>query len=601
MYRKDLDALKGIAIIAVVLFHIGLLKSGYLGVDTFFVINGLLVIPSVIKKIEKGEFAFIRFMEKRVIRLLPLIVLASAVSLGLGYWLMLPDDYENLSQGVIAGNLMSENILSAVTTKDYWDTSNDYKPLMHLWYVGILFEFYIVMSLLMMGANKVAKLLKKNEKKWMIGSLAIVSVISLFMYLKPDVEDGDRFYYLPYRFFELGIGGLIGLYISVLNKGGVSIQRIANTLLIAVIFCSVYNLLIGDYDNWGTVIGRIKPKSSGMPFSGNVALLLTVALTGVVVACKDGGSRILRSRVLAWLGKMSYSIFIWHQVLLAFYRYSVSNDVTIGFTLNFLIVTMIVSCLSYFFVEKKISGSHKSFIGWSIAAILVMIPSGWLYLNAGVVRDIPELDIKKEEVRRDMFGEYCDRIYQYKELPDANGKSNVIVEGISFGRDFANILLESKFRDSINLVYVYRWQEAKNIAELVSRADFIFTFSRKQKVPSEVWDNLQPHAIIKGIGTKNYGECNGIIYRNRHKSNYLQQTIEMEQGYWETNEQLKKEWGAESYIDLIEPVLVEENRVRVFSDDGYYLSPDNRHLCKAGAQYYAKILDWEKIFEKKLE
>ena len=338
-----------------------------------------------------------------------------------------------------------------------------------------------------------------------------------------------------------------------------------------------------------------------MPFSGNVALLLTVALTGVVVACKDGGSRILRSRVLAWLGKMSYSIFIWHQVLLAFYRYSVSNDVTIGFTLNFLIVTMIVSCLSYFFVEKKISGSHKSFIGWSIAAILVMIPSGWLYLNAGVVRDIPELDIKKEEVRRDMFGEYCDRIYQYKELPDANGKSNVIVEGISFGRDFANILLESKFRDSINLVYVYRWQEAKNIAELVSRADFIFTFSRKQKVPSEVWDNLQPHAIIKGIGTKNYGECNGIIYRNRHKSNYLQQTIEMEHGYWETNEQLKKEWGTESYIDLIEPVLVEENRVRVFSDNGYYLSPDNRHLCKAGAQYYAKILDWDKIFEKKLK
>lgn len=75
MYRKDLDALKGIAIIAVVLFHIGLLKSGYLGVDTFFVINGFLVIPSVIKKIDIKDFSFLYFMRRRVVRLLPLIVL----------------------------------------------------------------------------------------------------------------------------------------------------------------------------------------------------------------------------------------------------------------------------------------------------------------------------------------------------------------------------------------------------------------------------------------------------------------------------------------------------------------------------------------------
>ena len=153
MYRQDLDALKGIAIIAVVLFHMGLLKSGYLGVDAFFVINGFLVVPSVIRKIYQSDFSFFSFMEKRIVRLLPLIVLVSAVALGLGYFVMLPDHYENLAQSVVAGNLMSENILSAITTKNYWDVVNEYKPLMHLWYVGILFEFYMVFPILMLCDN----------------------------------------------------------------------------------------------------------------------------------------------------------------------------------------------------------------------------------------------------------------------------------------------------------------------------------------------------------------------------------------------------------------------------------------------------------------
>lgn len=221
MYRKDLYAMKGIAIIAVVLFHIGLLKSGYLGVDAFFVVNGFLVIPSVIKKIEGADFSFIDFMRRRVVRLLPLIVLASAISLILGYFLMLPDHYENLAQSVIASCGMSENILSAITTKNYWDVVNDYKPLMHLWYVGILFEFYLVMPLVIIAVNKVGKLLRVDKQKCMLWSMVLLALISLVLYLNPDVTTGDRFYYLPYRLFELLLVGIIALSIKKLNGGGV--------------------------------------------------------------------------------------------------------------------------------------------------------------------------------------------------------------------------------------------------------------------------------------------------------------------------------------------------------------------------------------------
>lgn len=221
MYRQDLDAIKGIAIIVVVLFHIGLLKSGYLGVDAFFVINGFLLVPSVINKIDNGKFSLFEFLHRRLIRLLPLIVIVSALSLVMGYFLMLPDHYENLAQSVIASCCMSENILSAITTRNYWDVVNDYKPLMHLWYVGVLFEFYITLPLIMIAVKKVASMIKKEGYKWMMSTLKLLTVISLIMYISPKVSIGDKFYYLPYRFFELGLGGLISLSISKINWGGI--------------------------------------------------------------------------------------------------------------------------------------------------------------------------------------------------------------------------------------------------------------------------------------------------------------------------------------------------------------------------------------------
>ena len=601
MYRQDLDALKGIAIIAVVLFHLGLLKSGYLGVDAFFVINGFLVIPSIVKKIENKDFTFFSFLEKRIVRLLPLIVLASFLSLVLGVILMLPDDLENLSQSIVASNVMSQNILSAITTKNYWAVSNDFKPLMHLWYVGVLFEFYLIFPALMLVANKIANLLKQSGKKCMTYTLLLAAVVSLIMYLNPDVSTGNRFYFIQYRFFELCAGGVMGLIAYKMNYMCriTVIQRIVSLLLISIIFSSVYNILIGDTVHMRNVVGGASVTSNGMPFSGTVSLLLTVLFAATFVSFKGNGSRFFTSKILVWLGTMSYSIFIWHQVLLAFYRYSISTKVTVGFVIIFLLITLGISCLSYYLIEKKVQTNRKSLVGWCVAAILLMIPSGWLYLHAGVIRDIPELGVLKENVHRGMFAEYCDRIYDYKEYPvEENGKINVLVEGISFGRDFANIILESPYKDSINLVYVYRWVLCDKIPELVSESDFIFTFTNKSDVPTEVWENLKVDAKIMGIGTKNFGACNGIIYRNRYRQDYLSQTIDMLDGYSELNEQWRTAWGVDNYIDMIEPVRVIGNKVRVFTDDGKYISPDTGHLCEAGAQWYAKVLNWEKIWDK---
>ena len=132
-YRPELDLLKGLAIIAVVFYHTGWLATGYLGVDVFLAVNGFLVIPSLLKRMNNdswrtvslsSEEGYVAFLLRRIMRLWPLTLIAAALCLVVGYLGMLPDDYENLSQSVIATDLMSQNILSAVTTKNYWDAVN---------------------------------------------------------------------------------------------------------------------------------------------------------------------------------------------------------------------------------------------------------------------------------------------------------------------------------------------------------------------------------------------------------------------------------------------------------------------------------------------
>ena len=137
-YRKDLDALKGISIIAVVLYHVGILPYGYLGVDTFLVINGFFIIPSLIESQTIGNYSFGQWFVTRMSRFLPIIIIASVVCLAIGYFVMIPDDYENLSQSTFASLIFCQNILSAITTGNYWDSVNEYKPLMQSWQLGVI-------------------------------------------------------------------------------------------------------------------------------------------------------------------------------------------------------------------------------------------------------------------------------------------------------------------------------------------------------------------------------------------------------------------------------------------------------------------------------
>ena len=219
-----------------------------------------------------------------------------------------------------------------------------------------------------------------------------------------------------------------------------------------------------------------------------------------------------------------------------------------------------------------------------------------LYMHAGVVRDVPELNVYMDRAHRNMHEKYVDRIFTYnKDFPMGSERKNVLVIGNSFGRDLANVLLESHVADSINLSYIRHLSE-KYISR-INQADYLFFFGWKHDVPNYVWNNLKPGSEIYGYGTKSFGMSNGIIYRNRHRSDYFLQTSRINPNFIMLNKQLKDEWK-DKYIDFLEPSLANDDEsVVVFTEDHKMLSKDTRHLTKDGAMYFAKKLDFKRIFK----
>ena len=162
-----IDGIKGLAIIAIAFYHFGggFLPYGYLGVDIFLVISGYLFVKQITAQITQNEFHYFSFITKKILRLWPIIIVAIISSLIIGYFLMLPDDYENLAESAIASSVFANNILQCITTKNYWDIVNLYKPLMHLWYVGLLMQAYIIFPFFYIIA---AKIVENNKKAMMI-------------------------------------------------------------------------------------------------------------------------------------------------------------------------------------------------------------------------------------------------------------------------------------------------------------------------------------------------------------------------------------------------------------------------------------------------
>ncbi len=498
----------------------------------------------------------------------------------LGYFVMLPDDYENLSQSVIATIFFGNNILSAITVKDYWNIANEYKPLMHTWYVGIVMQFYIVYPILFY----LAKFDKKNTKRTLLLVIGFFAIASLLIYFF-TTNAASRFYYLPSRFFEFAVGGVVALTYNSNDK------RSFKKEYAYVCYAVLLSLLVINVE----------------VLSSSLRLVAVVALSSLLLCSQEVlENRVTGNALLAKIGAASYSIFIWHQILLAFYRYTITNKFTIGSYVILLVLTVVLSWLSYQFVEQKIpevlktkKGKQCVYLLTIVAFALLTIYSGYIYIKAGVVRDIPELGISKTDVHRGMHAEYCDRGYLY-DRPFETDKPHWLIVGNSYGRDIVNIIEESDFADKVEVSYI-TVDEIGSSDNRFKDADFVIfsVLGLTDKLITEVEDKctsngLDTHNLLI-IGERNFGESNGQVYIKRHCEDYFEQYVKVEdyERYIVRNREFAGKYG-ERYVDMMDMVVDDENKVRVFTPDHHYISADCYHLTKSGAKYYAQLINLEK-------
>lgn len=577
-----IDILKGFAVIAIILYHLGgdVLPYGYLGVDIFFVISGYLMMKGMIHQIEKGTFSFWQYIIKRVVRLWPMVLLAGILSLTVGYFVMLPDDFENLSESVVASNLFANNILACITTRDYWDIVNTYKPLMHTWYLGVLMQIYVVLTLIFALVNKVCR---GNQKglKWCAG---ILTVLSFIAYIMPNVATEWKFYYFPFRLYEMTLGAWLafgtGQIRSGIGKAGKQhIIEVVSGLAMVLLICVKKDLVLPE-----------------------VRLISVAVCTSVFIyifsRSEDRHYAVMEP--LACLGRCSLSLYLVHQIVIAFMYYAVIESLNAKGVILFGVAAGILFAAFYYLAERNLDKAAASRSGRrSILAISVITciistgTAGIVYLRAGVVRDVPELGISVSDVHRGMHAEYCDIPYGWDRDFERDDKIKILVIGSSYGRDWANVLNESPFSDRLEISYVYPYSNnyIRERENRVVEADYVFcVIGPGGEDISAFLQEVIPSEKLYVVSDKNFGTSNGIIYANRFKDNYFSQSVKIDKSYIENNIRLEEKYG-DHFMDLIGAVLTEDGTVRVFTDDNRFISQDCMHLTKYGALYYSRIID----------
>lgn len=577
--NTDLDILKAIAIIAVVFYHMELLPLGYLGVDIFLVINGFLVTKGLNNSLSQGTFGYWSFVVKRIVRIWPLVVISSIVSLLVGYYIMLPDDLENLCQSIFASNIFANNILSCITTADYWNASNAFKPLMHTWYLGIVVQFYLIYPLFFLIVNKASRTIKIDNNI----VISILSILSLILFLLPCFSEAQKFYYLPFRFFEMSLGGLLAIQASSSKQFG-SYPKLLLTIVLVLCLLAT------------TTTAKMFELLS-------VNFITLVLITFSLSKNEKEAPKYLKC--FSYIGKGTFSIYIWHQVIYAFYKYAVRSQLELWDYAVLIVLVVVVSDISYYYLEKPISNLCKNkqklvFTVSLVCALVVSVCSLYIYNNAGVVRDVPELNIVKGNAERGMYAKYCDRVYDMQKDFSNNGKPKIIAIGDSYARDMVNVLLESKYADSIDVVYAY----VKDVLtykqlERVKQADVILVraaYAGNLKM-QQIYECANTKYIF-GISNKEYGETNGNEYQYRKSANYFEMRAAMAPDYLDEYKKEKAIWG-EKLIDFVAPVADGNYNVRIFTPDHKFISQDCRHLTQAGAKFYANILDIKRLIRYK--
>lgn len=388
-YRPDIDGLRAIAVLSVLLYHLGVgVPGGYVGVDIFFVISGYLITSIIIKSISNNTFSFLDFMERRIRRIYPPMLLVVAATLLCAYQLQLPADFKQTAYSAIAQIFSLANVFFYMETGGYFRAQAEIMPLLHTWSLSVEEQFYLVVPLILLGLFRLAR-------NW-VGAIFTVGLISSLSLSIIGLEyfKTATFYLLPTRAWELGLGAL--LPVLALNRSS-SPLRVANEAVSILGLMAIACALI-MYD-------------SNTPFPGQFALLPCLGTVAVIWANQSRNTfayQVLSTKPFVGLGLISYSVYLWHWPLIAFSSYTFIDLSDYEIKGIIAALTIVLGYLSWKFVERpfreiKQVKRARIFSYWAISSLVVILSCGYIVIQNGFSNRFPTevLSLAGENVVRE--------------------------------------------------------------------------------------------------------------------------------------------------------------------------------------------------------
>jgi len=423
-YRPDIDGLRAVAVIAVILFHLNAnwLPGGFLGVDIFFVISGYLIGGILYRELSTGTFSLKRFYLRRMRRILPAFFAVVVFTLIVGAQLMVPgsDEWNTARSSAKWSVFFGGNFFSALNT-DYFAPTVEVQPLNHLWSLAVEEQFYFIYPLILWAIMGIIKRILPPASSSLTRCINVVltalAIASFALAFLPISLHGTALvsYYLPHlRFGELLIGAILAVAVAQGN-----LQPSAKTAT----FVGSLSILV-------LIACLILPFPNTTPwFPGFAAALPCIASAGIIYA----GARpywfasALSHRAVVFVGKISYSLYLWHWPLLAFAHYALGRELSNTVLAATALLIVLLSLASYYLIEQPLRHLQWSFGRTGLVYYLLptLLVAG-LYMQGRTTPDEMRPYVQRGSLN---VGELN---FAYKTIGDSLAEDNILIVGNSY-------------------------------------------------------------------------------------------------------------------------------------------------------------------------
>ena len=378
-YRPDIDGLRAVAVLAVVVYHAfpGWVEGGFVGVDMFFVISGFLISTILCHSLEQESFSFLDFYRRRIRRIFPALLVVLIVSYTSGWVVLLAEEYKQLGKHMAAGAGFVSNLV-LWNESGYFETAAETKPLLHLWSLGIEEQFYILWPVLLWSAGK--------TKLPIVILTMTVAAVSFAWNLSEYRVDGVADFYSPQtRFWELLAGALLSYvlfhHLTLLARMTACMHAwVAKVIGVSALRPGSWRSLPNILSMCGAclVLFSLITVTSNTPFPGTWAVLPVLGCVCLIAAGSHAWlNRVVLSHpIVVWVGVISYPLYLWHWPLLSYARIIEGELPAVPTRMAVVAAAIVLAWLTYKFVEHPLR-----FNGWArttaVALVGIMIVMGY--------------------------------------------------------------------------------------------------------------------------------------------------------------------------------------------------------------------------------